>query len=140
MSSFPFWGNFHFPFGKLWEMSSFPQSFPDKKCGEISSFFQWCLEENCNYDRIVKYDIVTFRHRLFSDGVGELFSQEMFLLYVKFDQFFYVPRKEKFFGLCFKKQNLNGKEFMDLLLNVEKTIALKMVARDFLPRCTVLQS
>ena len=27
------------PFGKLWEMSPFPQNFPSKKCGEISSFF-----------------------------------------------------------------------------------------------------
>ena len=32
-------GNFHFPFGKLWELSPFPQNFPSKKCGEISSFF-----------------------------------------------------------------------------------------------------
>ena len=32
-------GYFHFPFGKLWEMCPFPQKFPNKKCGEISSFF-----------------------------------------------------------------------------------------------------
>ena len=32
-------GNFHFPFGKLWEMCPFPRDFSNKKCGEISSFF-----------------------------------------------------------------------------------------------------